>query len=178
MTVNFLKVIPTTLLLILCIVYTDAQQRTYNIGQLKRHTWTDTCATFEEELIETLSFTDKEMTSVSSRTFFKSNNTYTHTYKSPYYLANSKVSRFNYSLPGKVKRGSYIINGCHDKSLANRCVSMEIIHLDDQELTLYWCTPEGTIGGCDTVTYKSEVWKPRPSKRETSIPFYLKRPDK
>ena len=57
-------------------------------------------------------------------------------------------------------------------------ISMEIIQLDDQELTLYWCVPEGNIGGCDTATYRSEVWKPRPPKRKETIPFYLKRPDK
>ena len=53
---------------------------------------------------------------------------------------NGKASRFNYSLPGKVKRGCYIIHGNHNKKkYADQFVSMEIIQLDDQELTLYRC---------------------------------------
>ena len=173
-----MRAILTSLLFVLCIVHTNAQQRTYSIGQLKKHTWTEIWESFEEKSIETVWFTDKEMITERTRTWLKTNDSYTHTYRDPYYLANGKASRFNYSLPGKVKRGSYIINGHHDKKLAKLFVSMEIIQLDDQELTLYWCTPEGTIGGCDTVTYRSEVWKPRPPKRETPVPFYLKRPDK
>lgn len=173
------KEIFASLLFFLCIVPVNAQQRTYSINQLKKHTWTETVTTFEEKCIETVRFTNKEMITERTRTFLKSNHSYTHTYRDPYYLANGKASRFDYSLPGKVKRGSYIINGNPDKKkYADQFVSMEIIQLDDQELTLYWCVPEGNIGGCDTVTYRSEVWKPRPPKRKETIPFYLKRPEK
>ena len=159
----------------------NAQQHTYSIGQLKKHTWTEICETFEEKTIETVRFTDKEMIKERTRTFLKSNNSYTHTFKNPYYLSNGKADRFNYSLPGKVKRGSYIIHGNYKKEWAKLFVSMEIIDLDDIELTLYWCTPEGTIGGCDTVTYRSEVWTPQKAKSkkpkpDTSLPSYLKRP--
>ena len=167
-----------SLLFFLFIIPINAQRRTYSINQLKKHTWTETVTTFEEKSVETLRFTDKEMTTERTRTFLKSNNSYTHTYSDPYYLANGIASRFNYSLPGKVKRGNYIILGNHDKKWADQFVSMEIIQLDDQELTLYWCVPKGNIGGCDTVTYRSEVWKPRPPKRESTVPFYLKQPDK
>ena len=167
-----------SLLLFLCIIPINAQQHTYSIDQLKKHTWTETRMSFEEKIVETLRFTDKEMISSRTRTWLKNNESSTYTFKNPYYLANGKASRFNYSLPGKVKRGNYIILGNHDKKWADQFVSMEIIQLDDQELTLYWCVPEGNIGGCDTVTYRSEVWKPRPPKRESTVPFYLKQPDK
>ena len=168
----------TSILFTLCIIPTNAQQRTYSINQLKKHTWTETLTTSEEKSVDTLCFTDKEMISSRTRTWLKNNESHTYTYKNPYYLANSKACRFNYSLPGKVKRGSYIIHGNHDKKWADQFVSMEIIQLDDQELTLYWCVPEGNIGGCDTVTYRSEVWKSKPPKREATVPFYLKRPNK
>jgi hypothetical protein len=167
-----------SLLLFLCIVPAKAQQHTYSIDQLKKHTWTETWESFEEKSVETLRFTDKEMLSSRTRTWLKNNKSSTYTFKNPYYLANGKASRFNYSLPGKIKRGSYIIHGIHDKKWADQFVSMEIIQLDDQELTLYWCVPEGNIGGCDTVTYRSEVWKPRPPKQKPNISFYLKRPNK
>ena len=168
----------TSILFSLCIIPTNAQQRTYSINQLKKHTWTETLTSFEEKSVETLRFTDKEMITSRTRTWLKTNESYTYTFKNPYYLANGKARRFNYSLPGKVKQGSYIIHGHHEKKWADQFVSMEIIQLDDQELTLYWCVPEGNIGGCDTATYRSEVWKPRPPKRKETIPFYLKRPDK
>ena len=167
-----------SILFTLCIIPTNAQQRTYSINQLKKHTWTETLTSFEEKSVEILCFTDKEMISSRTRTWLKTNESHTYTYKNPYYLANSKACRFNYSLPGKVRQGSYIIHGNHDKKWADQFVSMEIIQLDDQELTLYWCVPEGNIGGCDTATYRSEVWKPRPPKRKENIPFYLNRPDK
>jgi len=168
----------TSILFSLCIIPTNAQQRTYSINQLKKHTWTETLTSFEEKSVETLRFTDKEMITSRTRTWLKTNESYTYTFKNPYYLANGKARRFNYSLPGKVKQGSYIIHGHHEKKWADQFISMEIIQLDDQELTLYWCVPEGNIGGCDTATYRSEVWKPRPPKRKETIPFYLKRPDK
>lgn len=168
----------TSILFSLCIIPTNAQQRTYSINQLKKHTWTETLTSFEEKSVETLRFTDKEMITSRTRTWLKTNESYTYTFKNPYYLANGKARRFNYSLSGKVKQGSYIIHGHHEKKWADQFVSMEIIQLDDQELTLYWCVPEGNIGGCDTATYRSEVWKPRPPKRKETIPFYLKRPDK
>lgn len=39
----------------------------------------------------------------------------------------------------QMKRGCYIIHGNHNKKkYADQFVSMEIIQLDDQELTLYW----------------------------------------
>ena len=164
----------TSILFSLCIIPTNAQQRTYSINQLKKHTWTETLTSFEEKSVETLRFTDKEMITSRTRTWLKTNESYTYTFKNPYYLANGKARRFNYSLPGKVKQGSYIIHGHHEKKWADQFISMEIIQLDDQELTLYWCVPEGNIGGCDTATYRSEVWKPRPPKRKETIPFYLK----
>jgi hypothetical protein len=168
-----------SLLLILCIIPINAQQHTYSIDQLKKHTWTETRTSFEEKIVETLRFTDKEMISSRTRTWLKNNESSTYTFKNPYYLANGKASRFNYSLPGKVKRGCYIIHGNHNKKkYVDQFVSMEIIQLDDQELTLYWCVPEGNIGGCDTATYRSEIWKPRPPKRKSTVPFYLKQPDK
>ena len=143
-----------SLLFFLCIVPINAQQHTYSIDQLKKHTWTETRMSFEEKSVETLRFTDKEMISSRTRTWLKNNESSTYTFKNPYYLANGKACRFNYSLPGKVKRGCYIIHGNYDKKkYADQFVSMEIIQLDDQELTLYWCVPEGNIGGCDTATY-------------------------
>ena len=55
----------TSILFTLCIIPTNAQQRTYSINQLKKHTWTETLTTFEEKSVDTLCFTDKEM--ISSR---------------------------------------------------------------------------------------------------------------
>ena len=92
----------TSILFSLCIIPTNAQQRTYSINQLKKHTWTETLTSFEEKSVETLRFTDKEMITSRTRTWLKTNESYTYTFKNPYYLANGKARRFNYSLPGDV----------------------------------------------------------------------------
>lgn len=148
-------------------IYANAQpyesRRKYSIDELKKYSWVYTILREGKEIRRwTLRFTDKEM--ISEHIYHLPNqDPKTHVYKSSYYLANSKASKFDASKVGKVKTGSYIIDaGEIIKKNPSQFISMEIIRLNDREISLYWCTPEGSIGGCDTVRWVNEQWLPSP----------------
>ena len=155
------KIVITIVLLFItffteCVAQPCEGRRTYSMTELKRNKWVN--LKFHEGhqySKEVVSYTDTE--EISVRTFQdRKGETKSYTVRSPYYLANGKVSRFDKSKVGKVKRGTYIIHGNHMHP--DVCVPREIIQLNEKELSLYWRTPPGTIGGCDTVTWTNEKW--------------------
>ena len=137
-----------------CLAQPYEGRRTYSMTELKRNKWVNLeFLEGHQYSKEVVSYTDTE--EISVRTFQdRKGETKSYTFRSPYYLANGKVSRFDKSKVGKVKRGTYIIYGNHMHP--DVCVPHEIIQLNEKELSLYSCTPPGTIGGCDTVTWTYE----------------------
>ena len=137
----------------------NEQDCAYSINDLKRHTWV---IVFKHEGKErrrvTMRYTDKEVIEdISYHLPDREPKNFVCKYR--YYLANSKANKFDKSKIGKVKKGTYIIRtGEGVKDDNNLFISQEIIRLNDQKLTLYWCVPKGFIGGCDTVTWTNEKY--------------------
>ena len=137
-----------------CLAQPYEGRRTYSMTELKRNKWVyleyHEGRQYSKSVIY---YTDTEAISIHTYQNRKGE-TKSYTHRSPYYLSNVKAGRFDKSKVGKVKRGTYIINGNCKHS--DTFVSQEIIMLNERELSLYWCTPPGTIGGCDTLTWTNE----------------------
>ena len=104
--------------------------------ELKRHKWVILTPHEDRQYSKSvIYFTDTEAISVHSFQT-REGEIKSYTSRSPYYLANGKASKFDKSKVGKVKRGTYIINGNHKHP--DTFVSQEIILLNEQELSLYW----------------------------------------
>lgn len=158
-------IVPSILLIILSFICLDSmaqsgkQCQVYSVDDLKRNRWV---VVFKSEGKErkriTTHYTDKEVVNeISFHLPDREPKNYVH--KQSYYLSNGKANKFDKSKVGKVKSGTFIICEVEGvKGNPNQFVSQEIIRLNDQELSLYWCSPKDRIGGCDTMTWTNEKY--------------------